>query len=134
MAVWVEVDCGMMGYNRELWIRRWRETIEYFFGVRPVYDWNGKTVMWAFHDEDLGEKMSTIWSLRNEGYRTSYQKHIKTFFWVDNVYYKENRKAILAWAKQYNCKVPSTDHGWIEMPNHRVEMLFRLTWAGKSYG
>lgn len=134
MAVWIEVDCGEWGYLRELWIRRWRETIQHFFGVNPVYDWNGTKVLWAFHDEDLGEKMSTIWSLKDAGFRTSYQSKIKTFFWVDDKYYKENRKAIIQWSERYGCNMPSKEHGWIEMPNDRVETLFRLQWAGKSYG
>jgi hypothetical protein len=30
--------------------------------------------------------------------------------------------------------VPSREHGWIEVPDERVELLFRLQWAGKSYG
>lgn len=134
MAIWIEVNCGTMGYQRELWIRHWREMIEYFFQTRPVYDWNGTKVLWAFHDEGLGEKMSTIWKLKDEGYRTSYQKHVKTFFWVDDKYYKENKKEILSWAERNKCKVPSTEYGWIEMPDGGTELLFRLTWAGKSCG
>lgn len=134
MAVWIDVDCGEMGYLRELWIRRWRETIEYFFGVSPVYDWNGSKVIWAFHDEELGAKMSTIWSLKDAGYRTSYQPKVKTFFWVDDKFYKQNRREIIQWSERYGCKMPSKEYGWIEMPNDRVETLFRLQWAGKSYG
>lgn len=131
---WIEVNCGKTGYDRELWIRRWQETIEYFFSARPVYDWNGSKVLWAIHNEKLYKTMTTIWTLKDDGYRTSYQKHIKTFFWVDDKYYRQNRREILAWAKLYKCKVPSREHGWIEMPNDRVELLFRLQWAGKVYG
>ena len=78
--------------------------------------------------------MTTIWSLKDEGYRTSYQKHVRTFFWVDSDFYRQNRKEILQWAERYDCKVPSREYGWIEMPDDRIETLFRLTWAGKSYG
>lgn len=78
--------------------------------------------------------MTTVWALTDEGYRTSYQKHIKTFFWVDTDFYRQNQDSILEWVERYNCKVPAPDHGWIEMPNERVELLFRLRWAGKCYG
>lgn len=78
--------------------------------------------------------MTTIWSLKDEGYRTSYQKHVRTFFWVDEKFYKENCRSILEFAERYNCKVPSKEFGWIEMPDERVELLFRIQWAGKSYG
>lgn len=134
MTIWVNVDCGVSGYQRELWIRRWRETIEYFYNAKPVYDWNGPVVYWAFHDEELGKTMTDIWSLEQEDYRTSYQSKIKTFFWVDSDFYKQNRRAILEFAERHNCKVPSKEYGWIEMPNDRVETLFRIQWAGKSYG
>ena len=85
-------------------------------------------------NQDLKKTMTTIWSLKDEGYRTSYQKHVRTFFWVDSDFYRQNRKEILQWAKRYNCKVPALEYGWIEMPDDRIETLFRLTWAGKSYG
>lgn len=78
--------------------------------------------------------MTTIWSLKDAGYRTSYQSKVRTFFWVDDKYYKENRKAIIQWGERYRCKMPSKEHGWIEIPDKRVEMLFRLQWAGKCYG
>jgi hypothetical protein len=78
--------------------------------------------------------LATIWTLQEQGYRTSYQSRARTFFWVDDKFYKENRLAILAWAEQYKCKVSGREYGWIEMPDDRVEFLFRLTWAGKSYG
>lgn len=134
MAVWIKVDCGEMDYQRELWIRRWRETMQHFFGATPVCDWNGKTVMWGFLDEELGAKMATTWTLEAKGYRTSYQSKVKTFFWVDLDFYKQNRRAILEFAERYGCKVPNREYGWIEMPNDRVEMLFRLQWAGKCCG
>jgi len=78
--------------------------------------------------------MTTIWSLKEQGYRTSYQKHVKTFFWVDENFYRQNRHEILQWAEQYNCIVPSREYGWITIPDEYVELLFRLQWAGKSYG
>lgn len=78
--------------------------------------------------------MTDIRSLENEGYRTSYQSKIQTFFWIDSNFYNQNRRAILEFAERYNCKVASKEYGWIEMPDHKVEMLFRLQWAGKSYG
>lgn len=78
--------------------------------------------------------MTTIWSLKDEGYRSSYGTHIKTFFWVDDKYYRQNRQEIVQWGERYGCNIPSHEHGWIEMPNERVELLFRLQWAGKCYG
>ena len=135
MTIWVEINCGERGYQREMWIRKWLEIIEYFFDTKPVYErGNGPVVYWAFRDEELGKTMTDIWSLENEDYRTSYQSKIQTFFWVDSNFYKQNRRAILEFAERYNCKMPSTEYGWIEMPNHKVEMLFRLQWAGKCYG
>jgi hypothetical protein len=78
--------------------------------------------------------MTTIWDLKNEGCRTSYQSTIRTFFWVDEDFYRQNRGEILLWADRYRCKVPSPKYGWIEMPDDRIEMLFRLQWAGKCHG
>lgn len=77
---------------------------------------------------------TTLWTLREQNYRTSYAKHVKTFFWIDEKYYKENRREILQWAELQGCKVPSIDHGWIEMPDDQAAMMFRLMWAGKCYG
>ena len=134
MSPWVEVDCKRCGYNREQWCRRWRLMIHHFFGVHVSYDWNGSKVLWIIHDKELKETMTTIWSLEGEGYRTSYQSKVQTFFWVDSDFYKQNRRAILEFAERHNCKVPSREYGWIEMPNDRVETLFRLQWAGKCYG
>jgi hypothetical protein len=134
VAIWVDIDCGEIGYLREQWIHRWRETIRYLFGVNPVYECNGSIVSWLFHCKELGEKMLSIWTLEAEEYRTSYQSKAMTFFWVDDKFYKQNRRAILEFAERHNCKVPSKEYGWIEVPNHRVEMLFRLQWAGKCYG
>jgi len=108
--------------------------VAHFFGVSPVYDWNGSKVLWAFHDEELGEKMSTIWTLKDAGYRTSYQSAAKTFFWVDTKFYDENRREILEWAELNGCRVTSRAYGWIEMPDKNTELMFRLVWAGKSYG
>lgn len=134
MAAWIDVDCGEQGYQRDLWIRRWRETLEYFFGVKPIYDFNGSKIHWAFHDEELGAEMSDIWTLKAKGYRTSYQSKKRTFFWIDNEFYDENRKDILKWAELNGCKVVSRVYGWIEMPDKNTELMFRLIWAGKSYG
>lgn len=77
--------------------------------------------------------MTTVWSLRDEGYRTTYQRHIRTFFWADTDFYRQNQHDILQWAEQYNCIVNSREHGWIVMPDENVELLFRLCWAGKVY-
>lgn len=77
--------------------------------------------------------MNTIWTLKDEGYRTSYQKYIQTFFWIDEKFYEDNRKEIIEWANAHGCKIPNKRYGWIEMPNHKIELLFRLVWAGKVY-
>ena len=132
----VYVDCKKSGYLREQWIIEQRCLMKYVHDIEPFYDWNGSKVMWFFPDDKEKEagEMSTIWSLKDQNYRTSYQKHIQTFFWVDEQFYDDNRKEILEWAARYGCKVPSKRYGWIEMPNHKVELLFRLTWAGKVYG
>lgn len=134
MTSWVRVDCGSIGYHREMWIRRWKKIMEHFFDATPVYDWNGSKVYWQFHNEELAKTMSDIFTLEREGYRTTYQSKIQTFFWVDSDFYKQNRRAILEFAERHNCKVRSKEYGWIEMPNDRVETLFRIQWAGKSYG
>lgn len=134
MTIWVDVNCGQTGYNREQWCRRWQLMMRHFFNADVRYDYNGRIVHWIFHDELLGKTMSTIWSLKDEGYRSSYQSHIKTFFWIDSNFYRQNKHDILEWAERYGCKVPSREHGWIEMPNERVETLFRLRWAGNCYG
>jgi len=134
MTVLITVDCGLAGYYRELWIHQWRAMILHFFNEKTTYDWNGSKVTWGFHNDEVGKTMSSIWGLKDQGYRTSYQKHVKTFFWVDDKYYKENKKEILSWAERNKCKVPSTEYGWIEMPDGGTELLFRLTWAGKSCG
>lgn len=78
--------------------------------------------------------MTDIRTLVNEGYYTSYQSAIRTFFWVDRDYYRQNCREIVQWSERYGCKMPSHKFGWIEMPDDRVEMLFRLRWAGKCYG
>ncbi len=131
---WLVVNCGQTGYNREQWIRRWRLMINHFFDADVSYDYNGSVVYWVIHDDELRDKMETIFGLKDEGYRTSYHPQIRTFFWVDSNFYRQNKHDILQWAERYNCRVPSREHGWIEMPNEQVEMLFRLRWAGKSYG
>jgi hypothetical protein len=78
--------------------------------------------------------MTAVWNLKDEGYRTSYGNKVSTFFWVDSDFYKQNRRAILEFAERYNCKVPNKEYGWIEMPNKKIELLFRMQWAGKCYG
>lgn len=130
---WVEVDCGQTGYHRELWCSHWRQFMRYFFNVDPTYDYYGSKVCWITHDRELHKTMTTIWTLKTEGYRTSYQSNVRTFFWVDENYYKEHRKEIIQWGERYGCKTASREHGWIEVPNERVELLFRMTWAGKCY-
>ena len=134
MSPWVDVDCGHNGYDREQWVIRWRKFMQHFFGIDPPYDYNGSKVSWVMYNQDLRKTMTTIWSLKDEGYRTSYQKHVRTFFWVDEKFYRQNKNEILQWAEQYKCLVPSREHGWIEVPDERIELLFRLQWAGKSYG
>jgi hypothetical protein len=134
MSPWVDVDSDCYGYDREQWVIRWRRFMRHFFNIDPPYDYNGSKVSWVMFNQELRETMTTIWSLKDEGYRTSYQKHVKTFFWVDDKFYKENRREILQWAERFDCKVPSKEYGWIEIPNDKIETLFRLTWAGKSYG
>ncbi len=134
MSPWVTVDSGVNGYKRELWCTYWRRFMRHFFDIDPPYDYNCSKVFWVIKDADMRETMTTVWSLEKEGYRTSYQSKVRTFFWVDSKFYKENRREILQWAERFNCKVPSREHGWIEMPDDRVEFLFRIAWAGKSYG
>jgi hypothetical protein len=134
ISPWVDVNCGQTGYNREQWCRRWQLMMKHFFNADISYDYNGRIVSWIIEDQKLRETMTTIWSLKEKGYRCSYQPHIRTFFWVDSDFYRQNKHEILQWAERYNCKVPSREHGWIEMPNERVELLFRLTWAGEVYG
>jgi len=134
MSPWVTVDCGCNGYKRERWCGYWRQFMGYVFDTEPPYDYNGSKIYWAIHNADMRETMTTIWSLKEQGYRTSCAGKVKTFFWVDGDFYRQNSKEILQWAERYNCKVPSREHGWIEMPDDRIETLFRLTWAGKSYG
>lgn len=131
---WVEVDCGFKGYRRELWCARWESFIQHFFNTTVSYDYNGSKIYWVIHDKELNETMTTIWSLKDEGYRTSYQSKSRTFFWVDSDYYRQNSGEIIKWADRYRCIMRSREHGWIEMPNERVEMLFRIQWTGKSYG
>jgi hypothetical protein len=126
---WVEVDCGQTGYNREQWCKHWKRTIKHFFDAEITYDYNGSKVAWIIHDRELHKTMSTVWSLKDKGCRTSYQSHIKTFFWVDTKFYRDNKHEILEWAERYNCKVDSKEYGWIKMPNENVETLFRLKWA-----
>lgn len=75
-----------------------------------------------------------VLSLRDNGYRCSYQRSIQTFFWVDTDFYNANKQQIIEWAARHDCKMESHKYGWIKVPNDRIEMLFRLTWAGKSYG
>lgn len=133
MSHWVEIDCGKTSYDRELWCWHQRQFVKHFFNSDPSYDYNGSKVHWYFHNKELADTMTTIWSLEEQGYRTSYQSAVRTFFWVDDQYYKKNRKDILAWARLYNCKVPVPEYGWIEVPNDRIEMLFRIVWAGKCY-
>jgi hypothetical protein len=131
---WVEVDCGFEGYRRELWCARWKSFIQHFYKTNVPYDYNGSKIYWVVLDEELGKTMTTIWSLEAEGYRTSYQSKSRTFFWVDSNYYRQNSREIIQWAERYRCKMPSCEYGWIEMPNERVETLFRLQWAGNCYG
>ena len=130
----VTVDCGCNGYKRERWCGYWRQFMGYMFDTEPLYDYNGSKIYWVIYNADMRETMTTIWSLKEQGYRTSCAGKVKTFFWVDQDFYRQNSKEILQWAERYNCKVPSREHGWIEMPDDRIETLFRLTWAGKSYG
>lgn len=130
---WVTVDCKKTGYTRDQFIRYWNDFIKYFFNEKLPYAYVDSRILWCITDDKLRENMTTVWSLKDQRYRTSYQSKIRTFFWVDEKFYKTNRHEILKWAETYNCKVPSKEHGWIEMPNDRVETLFRLIWAGKCY-
>lgn len=130
----VEVDCGKTSYDREQWCIHWRRFMVHFFNSDTRYDYNGSTVYWIFQDKRLAETMTTIWSLKDAGYRTSYQSKVRTFFWIDSEYYRQHRREIIQWGDRYECKMPSKEHGWIEMPNDRIETLFRLQWAGKCYG
>ena len=131
---WAEVDSGQTGYLRELWCWHWRQFVKHFFNTDINYDYNGSKVHWIIHDRELHKTMTTIWSLQDAGYRTSYQKHIKTFFWVDDKYYKQNRREIIQWAKLQGCGVDSYEYGWIKVPNEEIELLFRLAWAEKCFG
>lgn len=131
---WVEVDSGQTSYLRDRWCSYWREFVKYFFNTDVIYDYNGSKVYWIIHDRELHKTMTTIWTLENEGYRTSYGGIVRTFFWVDRDYYRQNRKEIVQWGERYGCNIPSKEHGWIEIPDERVETLFRLRWAGKCYG
>jgi hypothetical protein len=134
MSSWIEVDSGKIGYDRENWCRRWRQFMRHFFNIDPSYDYNGSKVHWYFQDKKLADTMTTIWTLEEQGYRTSYQSAVRTFFWVDRDYYRQNCREIIQWGERYGCKMPNHEFGWIQMPDDRIEMLFRLRWAGKSYG
>ena len=129
----VEVNCKRSGYSREQWIKRWRLMIEHFFNVNPGYDWNGPVVLWFFQDKEIAEEMTTIWSLQKNEYRSSFQPTTKTFYWVDSNFYRQNKVEILKWCELYSCEVSNRQYGWIRMPNEKVELLFRLQWAGKCY-
>jgi hypothetical protein len=131
---WVEVDSGQTGYLRERWCSYWRQFVKHFFDTDINYAFSGSKVYWIIPDRELNKTMTDIWSLEREGYRTSYQSKIRTFFWVDSEFYRQNRKEIIQWGERYGCKMPSHEYGWIEMPDDKIEMLFRLRWAGKSYG
>ena len=131
---WVEVDSCQTGYLRERWCSYWRDFVKHFFNTDINYDYNGSKVHWIIHDRELHKTMTTIWSLKDEGYRTSYSGKVRTFFWVDDKYYRQNHREIIQWGERYGCKIPSKEHGWIEMPNEKVELLFRMAWAGKCYG
>ena len=132
----VTVDCEKNGYLRELWAKEQLAFMHTFFGISVVYDWNFSKITWFFSEKnkEQAKYMSTIWELKKQNYRTSYQPKFRTFFWIDTDFYKENKKQILQWAERYNCNVHNKQYGWIEMPNRRVELLFRLQWAGKSWG
>ena len=78
--------------------------------------------------------MTCVWTLKDEGYRTSFGSKVRTFFWVDSDYYRQNSKEIVQWSERYGCNIPSKEYCWIEMPDERIETLFRLRWAGKCYG
>jgi hypothetical protein len=131
---WVEVNSGQTGYSRERWCSYWQKFMKHFFDADISYDYNGSVVYWIIHDRELNKTMTTIWTLVEQGYKTSYSPTVKTFFWVDDKYYNENKKEILAWSERYGCTVPSEKHGWIQVPDDRVELLFRLQWAGKCNG
>ena len=130
---WVEVDSGETGYQRELWCSYWCKFVKYFFNTDINYDYNYSKVYWIICDEELRKTMTTIWTLEEQGYRTSYQSVVRTFFWVDEKFYKQNRREIIQWGERYGCNMPSKEYGWIQIPDDRIEMLFRLRWAGKCY-
>ena len=63
------------------------------------------------------------------GMRFMYQDKIRTFFWADADFYHENKYAILEWAKQYNCDMPSFAYGWVQVPDDNTALLFMLRWS-----
>lgn len=134
-ATFIDVNTNINSYSRELWCVEQKKFIKYNYNLDISYDYNGRIVHWVFPEgrEIEAEQMATIWSLEDQGYRTSFQKGNNTFFWVDDNFYKKNKKQILEWTKNYKCHVPSIEYGWIQVPNEKVEMLFRLRWAGKCY-
>jgi hypothetical protein len=73
--------------------------------------------------------MTTICTLKKQGVRFTYQPTVKTFFWVDDKFYTENKQEILEWAARYKCNVPSTLYGWVTCPDDDVALLFRIRWS-----
>jgi len=73
--------------------------------------------------------MTTIWTLKAQGVRFTYQSTVKTFFWVDEEFYENNKQEILEWTERYHCNVPSKRYGWVEVPDDNVALLFRLRWS-----
>lgn len=134
--IFVNVNCNRNGYERELWCQKQRKYMKLAYDLDISYDYNGSLIHWIFPEDRKKEadEMTTVWMLEEQGYRCSYQKHVKTFFWVDSKFYKENKREILSWAKQHKCEVPSHEYGWITCPSNNVVLMFMLTWAGKTYG
>jgi len=71
----------------------------------------------------------SLWTLKEQGVRFTYQPSVKTFFWVDEKFYAANKEEILEWAERYNCEVPSKTYGWVEVPDENVALLFRMMWS-----
>ena len=73
--------------------------------------------------------MTTIWTLKEKGVRFTYSPTVRTFFWVDEKFYADNKQEILEWADRYKCNVPSLMYGWVEVPDDSIALLFRMRWS-----
>lgn len=78
------------------------------------------------------ELTRTLWRLRQEGFRTSFQPVTKTFYWIDGKYFIDHREKIAEWCERTGCQLNSI-HGFVKVDTGKQETYFRLQWAGKCY-